>query len=188
MQYTHPDCYQHEMKHDSQIYPINEILPDVAATFISPQLVSSHCQSSVRPPHSFPAHQSWGSAARWRQLLGKVERVQWGDMPPPLLFPTQFARVGQYLQLFLSIQCWLCFYCRSVSACVSTLLLRAFSATPAIAMKRMAWGTLLRKKKWTRVASRSHDNTNTAAVLQKNKSNGGKCRDVFTNFCIELMM
>lgn len=158
MQYTHPDCYQHEMKHDSQIYPINEILPDVAATFISPQLVSSHCQSSVRPPHSFPAHQSWGSAARWRQLLGKVERVQWGRQN------------------------------RSVSSCVSTLLLRAFSATPAIAMKRMAWGTLLRKKKWTRVASRSHDNTNTAAVLQKNKSNGGKCRDVFTNFCIELMM
>lgn len=158
MQYTHPDCYQHEMKHDSQIYPINEILPDVAATFISPQLVSSHCQSSVRPPHSFPAHQSWGSAARWRQLLGKVERVQWERRN------------------------------RSVSSCVSTLLLRAFSATPAIAMKIMAWGTLLRKKKWTRVASRSHDNTNTAAVLQKNKSNGGNCRDVFTNFFIELMM
>lgn len=119
MQYTHPDCYQHEMKHDSQIYPINEILPDVAATFISPQLVSSHCQSSVRPPHSFPAHQSWGSAARWRQLLGKVERVQWGDMPPPLSIPNTicsgrpvFTVVSFHtmLALFLLQKCFsLCF-------------------------------------------------------------------------------
>lgn len=169
------------MKHDSQIYPINEILPDVAATFISAQLVSSHCQSSVRPPHSFPAHQSWGSAAQVASVTWKGRESAVGrHAPPPLSIPNTIWSGRPVFTVVSFHTCWLCFYCRSVSACVSTLLLWAFSATPAIAMKRMAWGTLLRKKKWTRVASRSHDNTNTAAVLQKNKSNGGKCRDVFT--------
>lgn len=83
MQYTRPDCYRLEMEHDGQIYPMNEILPDVAATFISPQLVIRPLSPSLptRPGVQLPG-------------VSHLERSRERETTPTTVFYSQHNLLG----------------------------------------------------------------------------------------------